>query len=277
MVTRTDYIAEAVEAARSVLLELVRVLGAYRDQVVLIGGWVPELLLPNAEPKHVGSLDIDLALDHRELADSGYRTIQDLLTSRGYKQDERQPFIYRRSVPAGAREITVQVDLLAGEYAGTGPSHRTQQVQDVRPRKTRGCDLALDLATEVKITGRLPGGADDSATIRVATIVPFLVMKGMALADRLKEKDAYDVYFCVRNFPGGVEGLAAEFAPHAGHGLVKEGLRKIAQRFSSPTAFGPTAVADFMQVTELGERDLLRRDAFERLAALLARLDLGSP
>ena len=32
---------------------------------------------------------------------------------------------------------------------------------------------------------------------RVAAIVPWLVMKGMALADRLKEKDAYDVYCCV--------------------------------------------------------------------------------
>jgi hypothetical protein len=80
MVTRTDYVAEAVEAARSVLLELTRLLGAYRDHIVLIGGWVPELLLPAAEPKHVGSLDIDLAIDHRTLADVGYRTIHELLS-----------------------------------------------------------------------------------------------------------------------------------------------------------------------------------------------------
>ena len=37
----------------------------------------------------------------------------------------------------------------------------------------------------------------DKGAIRVASIVPFLVMKGMALADRLKEKDAYDIVFCV--------------------------------------------------------------------------------
>jgi hypothetical protein len=33
-------------------------------------------------------------------------------------------------------------------------------------------------------------GAVETATVRVAGIVPWLVMKGMALADRVKEKDA---------------------------------------------------------------------------------------
>lgn len=45
MVTkRTDYTAEAVEAARSVMLELTRRLGEYQKGIVIVGGWVPELL-----------------------------------------------------------------------------------------------------------------------------------------------------------------------------------------------------------------------------------------
>jgi hypothetical protein len=43
--TRTDYHAEAVAAARAVMLELVRLLGEYRDEIVIVGGWVPDLLL----------------------------------------------------------------------------------------------------------------------------------------------------------------------------------------------------------------------------------------
>ena len=46
MVTRRDYTAEGVEAARSVLIELVHLLGEYKDDIVLIGGWIPEVLLP---------------------------------------------------------------------------------------------------------------------------------------------------------------------------------------------------------------------------------------
>jgi hypothetical protein len=41
MVTRRDYTTEAVHAAKSVLVELVHLLGEYRDDTVLIGGWVP--------------------------------------------------------------------------------------------------------------------------------------------------------------------------------------------------------------------------------------------
>ena len=42
MVTRRDYTAEEIEAARSVLIGLVHLLGEYKDDIVLIGGWVPE-------------------------------------------------------------------------------------------------------------------------------------------------------------------------------------------------------------------------------------------
>jgi len=45
VISRTDYAAEAVEAARSVMLELIRLLGEYRDDLVIVGGWVPDLLL----------------------------------------------------------------------------------------------------------------------------------------------------------------------------------------------------------------------------------------
>ena len=38
-ITRHDYSAEAVAAARSVLLELAHLLGAYGDDIVVVGGW----------------------------------------------------------------------------------------------------------------------------------------------------------------------------------------------------------------------------------------------
>ncbi|HPW18905.1 MAG TPA: hypothetical protein PLP83_11105 [Candidatus Aminicenantes bacterium] len=41
MVTRSEYCERDVRACFSVLLEVVRVLGEYRDRIVLVGGWVP--------------------------------------------------------------------------------------------------------------------------------------------------------------------------------------------------------------------------------------------
>lgn len=226
MTQKTDYAAAAVAAAKSVLIELVHLLGEYRDEIVVVGGWVPELLIGSESEPHVGTLDVDLALNHRTLSDAGYRTIHKLLVSRGYQQHDEQPFIYYRRVKIGSNELVVQVDLLAGEYGGTEKKHRTQKIQDIRPRKARGCDLALELNREVTLEGELPGGGRDRVQVRVASIVPFLVMKGMALHDRLSEKDAWDIYYCLKNYPGNLDGLAEEFRPHLQDGLVQEGLQK---------------------------------------------------
>ena len=97
---RSDYSADAVEAAHSVLLELVRLLGEYQDAVVIVGGWVPELLISQSPHQHVGSLDVDIALDHRKLKEVGYKTILQLLLARGYQPSE-QPFIFFRTVQLG--------------------------------------------------------------------------------------------------------------------------------------------------------------------------------
>lgn len=273
MVTRRDYTAEGVEAARSVLIELVHILGEYKDDIVLIGGWIPEVLLPHQSGPHVGSMDVDLALNHLKPQEAGYKMIQDLLKSRGYQQGD-QPYIFFRNLRVGDQEVKVQVDLLAGEYEGTSKGHRHQKVQGVQARKARGCDLAFEMSQEIRIEGTLPGGAHDSVFVRVASIVPFLVMKGMAMKTRMKEKDAYDIYYCLLNYPGGIDALAAEFRPHLHHGLVKEGLQKIAGQFSSEKAFGPKSVADFEEVDDPDEQERIQRDAYERVNALLNKLEI---
>lgn len=267
-VTQADYSREQVEAAKSVMLELTHLLGEYRDDIVIIGGWVPELLLAG----HVGSIDVDLALNHLKLQEVGYATIEKLLLGRNYRKSEEQPYIFYRKVVVDSEEIEVEVDLLAGEYAGTGKSRRHQNIQDIKARKARGCELAFDLTSEVELSGFLPDGGKDTVKVKVASIVPFIVMKGMALYDRFKEKDAYDVYFCVRNYPGGVNALVDEFRPHMSHGLVKEALGKIAEKFATHGHVGPVHVADFLELEDVEERERLQRDAFERVNYLVRKL-----
>ena len=266
-----DYTADAVEAAQSVLLELTHLLGEYRESIVIVGGWVPQLLLNQAPRRHIGSLDVDVALDHRALQDAGYKAIGQLLRARGYRQGD-QPFIFFRAVPLQGRTIEVEVDFLAGEYGGTTRGHRTQKAQDLHPRKARGCDLAFSDVTEVTLSGVLPGGGKDTSTVRVASIVPFLVMKAMALSGRLMEKDAWDIYYCIRYYPGGINNLVNEFKPYLKNHLVQEALEKIAEKFGSPEHLGPKHVADFEDISDLEERALIQRDAYERINALISQL-----
>jgi hypothetical protein len=127
---------------------------------------------------------------------------------------------------------------------------------------------------EIDIAGQLPEGGEDQARVRVSSIVAFLVMKGMALHDRLKEKDAWDIYFTLINYPGGVDALIHEIRPHLGHGLAQEGLRKIADKFTTPEHVGPKFVADFEDPLSEEERSLLIRDAFERVGHLVRALGI---
>lgn len=271
MVTQRDYSKDLVKAAHSVLLELFHLLGEYREDIVLVGGWVPEFLFTADDAHHVGSIDVDLALNHLKLKGEGYRSIQALLSERGYVQG-KQPFIFHRKAMVGGNEIDVQVDLLAGEYEGTSRGHRHQKIQNGLARKARGCDLAFQNPTMVTIEGELPNGAKDSVRVQVSSIVPFLVMKGMALDERLKEKDAWDIYYCILNHPEGLNHIVEDFRLHLDNRLVKEGLQKIAKHFETEKSVGSTFVADFEEITDPEEREFKERDAYERVDQLLNEL-----
>lgn len=63
MVTQSDYPPDSVEICLSVLVEFVTIIGAYKEDVVLVGGWVPYFLCEAHKKEHTGSMDIDVALD----------------------------------------------------------------------------------------------------------------------------------------------------------------------------------------------------------------------
>lgn len=276
MVKQSDYLEPEIQACSSVLLEIMTVLGEFRENIVIVGGNVPPLLISSAKEKYPGTLDIDLALDFQHIKDDTYKTIIETLLARGYYQKEDgQPFIFYRDVEDGlGNKITVEVDLLAGEYGGTGEGHRHQMVQDARARKARGCDLVFESAAKIILTGTLPNGAINKVTVKVATIGPFIAMKGMALWEGMKEKHAYDIYYCCKNYPGGLVPLVKEIRPLVKNNLAKEGLGKIKAKFATVNGLGPAVVADFLEISDPEERAGVQREAFELVNALMEELDI---
>jgi len=275
MVSMRDYPEGAVRAGRSVLMELSRILGEFRDHMVVVGGWVPLLLFESAKESHPGSLDVDLAVDFREISDQSYRTILEYLSRSGYRQDAAQPFRFFREIDLDdERSYTVEVDFLAGEYGGSGKGHRTQVAQDLRARKARGCDLVYQDRIEVTISGQLPGGAMDEVTILVAGVVPWIVMKGMALHSREKAKDAFDICYTIRNYPGGMDELVQQFIPHLDNHLVQEGLHKIRSKFRAINWIGPRSVADFLETDSEEAYEVEQRRAFEAVSEFLDQLQI---
>src|SRR3972149_3278641 len=104
-----DYGEREARAAYSVLIELGPGLGAYRGKFVVGGGAVPWLLLPDAEPAHVGTLDIDLDLDPDTLGDGEYAAFVEALEKAGYGRgvDGLKKFQLRRVVSVDDGEPSV--------------------------------------------------------------------------------------------------------------------------------------------------------------------------
>ena len=272
MFDRSNYDRESVEASRAVLIEALTVLGRYIDDLVIVGGWVPELRFPGQG--HIGSIDADLAIrpGRRTIADA-YTTIRNLLVEAGYKPDLKLPNRFERVVMRNGKAIPVKLDLITGAQTGED-AHRPAMIQDLPVARLRGVDLAFAFSSQLPVSGTLPDGGKNKIMAAVTDIRAYIAMKGITLWDRKKEKDAYDICFTLQHCSDDSHALAEEFRKVLGHPLIREGLAKIRAKFGSIDDIGPVWAA---QVVEQGggDADLAQRDAFERVDALLKALEIA--
>lgn len=111
----------------------------------------------------------------------------------------------------------------------------------------------------------------------VCSIPALLAMKGHALAGRYRQKDAYDIYYCIRNYPGGPEALAQACRPLLDHPSGAIGFDCIVRKFDTIDGFGPTCVRRFVEDTDvLRDRtpEQWQQDAFGQVDAWLRALGL---
>lgn len=279
-----DYDERGSAAAYSVLIELGQVLGAYRQKFVIVGGAVPWLLMPNVQPSHIGTLDVDLNLSPEALTEGEYATLIESLGNAGYERDidDLKPFQLRRWVrlDEGA-PIAIIIDLLMPDDAKT-KKNRPPLVDGLRVIEASGGRVALDHHVERHIEGRMPDGRTNAVDLLVASIPAFLVMKGYALIGRDKKKDAYDIYFSVRNFEGGQLALAEACKPLLTDESVVMGYRNIASKFRHEDDFGPQTVKAFLAESDaLGEMsaEQIQVDAFMQIRSWLEAMELmkGKP
>ena len=270
-----DYPPREVEAARRVMTELWQVLGEYRDAMVLIGGWVPELLLPRAIPPHTGSLDVDVLLDPGPLRDEDrYADLVLLLKGRGYEETDK-PFKLAKNVTVDEGDpIRVEVDFLLPKKPRT---NRSNVLPEFRAIEADGARFALDHKQALALHGRMPDGRQNTVTLQIASLAAFIVMKAFALDGRDKAKDAYDLYFCLKNAPDGPKGLARALGPDHANPEVFRALEILASKFSSPDDYGPSSVVLFLNPEDPDERRFLARDAHAQMRAFLEGLQGQDP
>ncbi|MGU7782471.1 nucleotidyl transferase AbiEii/AbiGii toxin family protein [Burkholderia sp. PU8-34] len=274
-----DYDDRTTAAVKSVLIEIGQILGSFKGKFAVVGGAVPWLLLDNDEMHHVGTIDIDLSLDAEALADTAYVALIDALMGNGYEQREtlrRFQLVRHVETTDGGPPIDVIVDFLMPRHAEI-EKRIPPPLDNFAVQRADGADLATRFYQMTAISGPMPSGGTNTVEVAVCSIPALLAMKGYALNGRLKQKDAYDVYFCVRNYPGGVDGLAKACRPLLAFDSGLTGFRYIAEKFDAPDGFGPTSVRRFVTDTRiLGDRtpEQWQQDAFGQVDALLRELGL---
>lgn len=275
-----DYDDRTTAAVKSVLIEIGQILGGYKGKYAVVGGAVPWLLLnQNTDMRHVGTIDVDLSLDAEALGDGEYAHLVEALKGHGYEQRKSlRRFQLVRQIDArdGGPPIDVIVDFLMPRDAAIVKNDQPL-VEDFAVQRASGAELALRFSEFIPISGAMPNGGMNRVEVAVCSIPALLAMKGHAIEGRYKQKDAYDIYYCVRNYPGGIEALAEACRPLLDHKEGRAGYQFIAAKFDSLDGFGPTCVRQFVEESRaLEERtpDQWQLDAFGQVHAWLRAIGL---
>ncbi len=275
----SEYDDRTTAAVKSVLVEIGQILGSFKGRFAVVGGAVPWLLLGNEDMPHVGTLDVDLGLDAAALGDGEYVHLVEALLGHGYAQrKELKRFQLVRQIQAedGGPPIDIVIDFLMPRDAQI-VKNVPPLISDFAVQRADGADLALRFYQMVAISGAMPGGGMNRVEVAVCSIPALLAMKGHAIEGRYKQKDAYDIYYCIRNYVGGLEVLAADCRPLLEHESGLAGYTYIVNKFDTVDGFGPSCVRKFVEDTKvLGERtaDQWQQDAFGQVDAWLRALGL---
>ncbi len=240
---------------------------------MLVGGWTPDLLLRDASETHVGSLDVDLALDADRLREGRYAELLHLLLGTGRYQAGAKPFQLVAEVDLGDGDtpIIVEVEFLAPDDVVL-EKHSPKLVEEFRVLQVPSARSAFHSPVDVQLAGPNVLGVKNSVTMRVVSIADFLVMKAHAIDGRDKPKDSYDLCYSLDHFPRGMGVLAEEWKQRMNDEYVVKAIDILHRKFADVNTFGPQQVVEFHASTDPEIREMQARRAYELVREFLEKL-----
>jgi len=249
---RSGYAAEETEQVKAVCLTVAVTLGAYLDDLCIVGGLVPALLIDTTRPGdddelHPGTNDLDVGLALALLDDQRYAEVSSRLRAEGfepYTNDSGNQTVQRWCLG----DLKVTIDFLIAPADDHDPALRIQNLEpDFGAVITPGLELAFDEHTLIELDGHALNGEHARRKVPVCGPAAFVVLKALAFGDRSEPKDAYDLVYVIRHTPRHGVAIAellqlqAENHPE----IVMQSLGLLARDFNTPEAIGPRRAASF--------------------------------
>lgn len=232
----------------STCLQLATVLGDFRDDVVVVGGLVPYLLVDQSkrsyDQRHCGSRDVDLALNIALLNEDHYEAIANRLRNSNFDQDVNEnnnPTVQRWRHKIHNQAV---VDFLIDSPGK--PSTIEKMSDGLGAIRAPGLRLAFRDRVLITLDGRTLDGASASREIGVCGAGAFLLLKSLAFHRRSEPKDAYDIEYILRYFDKGANEIALAIRTLLDDERAQEALVKLEENFETLDHNGPFQFTKFL-------------------------------
>ena len=274
----SEYRSEQVELVRATCLYVATKLGDMMDDLVIVGGLVPSLIvdqsaLPENVDAHVGTMDLDVGLQLALLDEERYRDLTGRLRDAGFSMDRNEAGNPTRQRWAITSTDKVTVDFL---IPPSRKNDRAGRLRDIEPDFAAiiapGLRCAFRDRQRVTIEGRTLFAEKARREVWVCGAGAYVVLKALAFDSRGENKDAYDLFYVVRNFGAEVDDVVSKLQPLLDDAEARMALDVLRRDFTDPESTGPIRVAEFITG---GPDDEIQADVVGFVTALLSRLRAG--
>ena len=250
--TAAGYPSDQAARVKATCLYLATKLGDLMPELVVVGGLVPSLLvdqqhLPETMEPHAGTLDLDLGLAFGLVGEERYQEVAERLRNAGFspdKNDEGKPTRqrWRISDPVVTVDFLMEPEQSTEAQAGRLFALTKDWAAIIAP----GLHLAFKNFQVVTLAGKTIAGETAQRDIRVCGAGAFMILKALAFRIRGENKDAYDLFYLLRNYGSGVLDVAAQLRPLLPDASAAKALEYLQADFKDAESIGPRRVAEFL-------------------------------
>jgi len=221
-----DYSPAHLRKLMNILAGLYEALGAISENLYLVGGLVPDLLVSNRLPylkEYLGTLDIDIAVKLTVLQKGRYKGFYKIIRSMGFEKQKTPDgidAINHSFIKYDGGSQPIVIDLITDDKLEPMADKLKEISRDVDAVKFRGVYLVFEDFIERKLTH------DRGASlIKIPNVIP---------------------WYTIVNFESGPESVEKELMKYRGNKDVKDGFEAITRCFDNETAMGTKDVADIL-------------------------------
>jgi hypothetical protein len=192
-------------------------------------------------------MDLDVGLQLTLLDEGRYRTLTRRLRDAGFEMDENDdgnPTRQRWAITSSAR---VTVDFL---IPPSREGDRGGKLRDIEPDFAAiiapGLRCAFRDRKQITLEGRTLFGEKAKREVWVCDAGAYVVLKALAFDSRGENKDAYDLFYVVRNYGNGIGDVVSKLRPLLDDAEATKAVEVLRRDFTDPESVGPRRVAEFV-------------------------------